>query len=66
MQIIAKCPQCNYTWKLDGCAEDRRLTCRKCGNLFKVPKLDEIPKAKAIIKQVGGDVYVDENGKTFG
>jgi hypothetical protein len=66
MQIIAKCPQCNYTWKLDGCAADRRINCLKCGRLFKVPKLDDIPKAKTVIKQAKGDVYVDETGKTFG
>jgi len=66
MQIIVKCPKCNYTWKLDGLAADRRISCRKCGKLFKVPKLDDFPKANAVIKQARGDVYVDENGRTFG
>ena len=66
MQIIARCPKCNYTWELEGCAADRRLSCRKCGRLFKVPKLDDIPKAKDVIIQARGDVYVDETGKTFG
>jgi hypothetical protein len=66
MQIIAKCPECSYTWELDGCAADRRICCQKCGRLFKVPKLDDIPKAKAVIKQARGDVNVDETGRTFG
>jgi len=66
MQIIAKCTKCNYTWTLDGSAADRRINCCKCGTLLKVPKLDDVPKAKAIIKQAKGDVYVDESGKTFG
>jgi hypothetical protein len=34
--------------------------------MFKVPRLDDIPKAKAVIKQARGDVYVDETGRTFG
>ncbi len=66
MQIIVKCPHCNHTWMLKGSAADRRITCRKCGTLFKVPKLDEVPKASKIIKQAKGDIYVDETGKTFG
>lgn len=66
MQIIARCPKCNYTWRLDGSSADRRISCRKCGRLFKVPRLDDMPKAKAVIEQSKGDVYVDEKGKTFG
>lgn len=66
MQIIARCPKCKITWMLDGTAADRRVSCQKCGTLFRVPKLDDVPKAKEIIKQAEGDVYVDESGKTFG
>ncbi len=66
MQIIAKCPKCGSTWLLDGSTADRRIRCRKCGRLFKVPNQDEVPKATEIIKQVKGTVYVDESGKTYG
>ncbi len=66
MQIIAKCPECNYTWMLKGNAADRRISCCKCGTLFKVPKLDDLPKATKAIKQAKGDIYVDEAGNTFG
>lgn len=66
MQIIAKCPECGKTWRLDDSAADRRIRCRKCGRLFKVPKPDEVPKASEVIKQARGTIYVDEAGKTYG
>ena len=66
MQIIAQCPSCGSTWLLDGSAADRRINCRKCGKLFKVPKLEEVPKATKVIKQAKGTIYVDETGKTYG
>jgi uncharacterized Zn finger protein len=66
MQIIAKCPKCGCTWLLDGNAADRRVKCRKCGRLFKVPSHEELPKATKIIKQAKGTIYVDEKGKTYG
>jgi len=66
MQIIAKCPACGNSWLLDGSAADRRIKCRKCHRLFKIPKLEEVPKAVEIIKKTKGTVYVDENGKTYG
>jgi hypothetical protein len=47
-------------------AADRRIRCRKCRRLFKVPKLDEVPKAVKVIKQAKGDIYVDETGTTYG
>ena len=65
MQIIAKCPECGSSWLLDDSAADRRITCRKCGTMFKVPKLDEISKAIDVIEKTKGRVYVDENGDTF-
>jgi len=66
MQIIAKCPECCKTWLLDGNFADRRIRCRSCGRLFKVPKTDEVPKATEVIKQAKGTIYVDESGKTYG
>ena len=66
MKIIAQCPACGSTWMLDSSAADRRIKCRKCGKLFKVPKLDEVPKATKMIKQAKGTIYVDETGKTYG
>lgn len=66
MEIIAQCPACGSTWQLEDIAADRRIKCRKCGRLFKVPKLQELPKATKMIKQAKGKIYVDEDGKTYG
>ncbi|MHC4640045.1 MAG: hypothetical protein ACYS32_00270 [Planctomycetota bacterium] len=66
MQIIAKCPGCSSTWPLDSSAADRRIRCPKCGLLFKVPKLNELPKAMKVIKQAKRTLYVDEDGKSYG
>jgi hypothetical protein len=66
MQIIAQCPLCGRVWLLDGSAADRRVTCSNCHNLFKIPKLEEVPKAVKILKQAKGTIYVDETGKTYG
>ncbi len=66
MQIIAKCPECCKTWLLDSGVADRRIRCRECGKLFKVPKPDEVPKATEVIERTKGTIYVDEAGKTYG
>ena len=66
MQIIAKCPRCGCTWTLDSSAADRRIKCRKCNMLFKVPKLKELPKAMKVIKKAKSTLYVDEEGKSYG
>ena len=66
MHIIAKCPQCGYRWWLDASAADRRLRCRKCGRLLKVPHLTEVPDAANVINQAKSDIYVDDTGKTYG
>ena len=66
MQIIARCSACHSVWLLEGGTADRRIRCRKCGKLFRVPKLDEVPKAAKVIKQAKGTIYVDESGKTYG
>jgi hypothetical protein len=66
MQIIAQCPGCGNSWLLDAAAADRRIRCRRCRKLFKVPNLDEVPKAIKVIKQAKGTIYVDQNGKTYG
>jgi len=66
MQIIAKCPNCSSNWILDSSAADRRIRCRKCRKLFKVPELAKVPKAVKLIKRAKGTIYVDEAGKTYG
>jgi len=66
MQIIAQCPQCGSPWLLDQSAVDRRIKCQKCKKLFKVPKLEDVPKAIKVIRQAKGTIYVDERGKTYG
>jgi transposase-like protein len=66
MQIIAQCPICSSAWLLGQDAADRRIRCKKCRRLFKVPNLDEVPKAMKVIRQAKGTIYVDQNGKTYG
>jgi len=66
MQIIAKCPSCSNNWLLDITAADRRIRCRKCGKLFKVPELAKLTKAVKVIRQAKGTIYVDQAGKTYG
>lgn len=66
MEIIVRCPECCKTWRLDGSVADRRIRCKHCGRLFKVPKQDEVPKATEVIERAKGTIYVDESGKTYG
>jgi hypothetical protein len=66
MQIISQCPFCDYSWLLDDSAADRRIRCEKCHKLFKVPNLEDVPKAAKTIKESKGTVYVDESGRTYG
>jgi len=51
---------------IDSSAADRRIKCKKCHRLFKVPKLDDVPKAVKVIRQAKETIYVDQNGKTYG
>ena len=66
MQIIARCPGCTSQWVLPGEMADTRQVCPKCRRLFKVPHLDEIPKATELIRQARGALFVDKQGKTYG
>jgi len=66
MQIIAQCPACGSSWRLGAEAADRRITCRKCRKLFKLPKLEELHKATGTLKEAKTAVYVDESGKLYG
>lgn len=66
MKIIAKCPNCGNNWLLDSGAADRRIKCRKCGTLFKVPEIAEMTRAVKVIRQAKSVIYVDKTGKTYG
>ena len=66
MKIIAQCPFCGYNWKLEDSAADRRIRCKNCDRLFKVPDMEDVPKAVKTIKDSRGKVYVDESGRTYG
>jgi hypothetical protein len=66
MQIIAQCPRCGHNQLLESSAADRRIRCLKCRGPFKVPKLEDVPKAVKVIKQAKGTIYVDQDGKTYG
>ena len=66
MQIIAQCPKCGTRWRLNANSADKRINCRKCHMLFKVPKLSELAVATKILKNAKGIIYVDQKGKTYG
>ena len=66
MHIIAQCPRCSYRWWLDAAAADRRMRCRKCLMLLKVPNLTEVPDATDVINQAKSKLYVDDTGRTYG
>ena len=66
MYIIAQCPQCGNNWQLNSDAADKRIRCPRCHRLFKVPALEEMPKATKVLKQAKGTIYVDKEGKTYG
>jgi len=66
MHIIARCPRCGYRWWLDAAAADRRMRCRKCFRLLKVPDLTEVPTAAEIVNQAPDEIYVDDSGRTYG
>jgi transposase-like protein len=66
MQIISQCPSCGYSWLLDDSSADKRIRCKNCHKLFKVPNLEDVPKATRVIKNAKGTVYVDEAGRTYG
>lgn len=66
MHIILKCPRCGYRWWLDVTAADRRLRCRKCLLLLKVPDLSELPEATRVMSDAQNELYVDDAGRTYG
>jgi uncharacterized Zn finger protein len=66
MRIIARCPGCSKSWLLKDEAVDCRVRCRYCGELFKVPGLEQMPKAADIIEKAKGEIYVDGDGNTYG
>ncbi len=66
MRIIARCPGCGDSWLLESEAADTRIRCPECYQLFKVPKLEDVPKATEVIKEAKSSIYVDEDGKTYG
>jgi uncharacterized Zn finger protein len=66
VKIIAKCPGCGRGWLLKEQAVDCRVRCRYCGVLFKVPQLEEMQSAAEIVKRAKGEIYVDQDGKTYG
>lgn len=66
MRIILKCPRCGYRWWLDIAAADRRLRCRKCFLLLKVPHLSELSDATAILDEAKSEMYIDDAGKLYG
>ena len=66
MHIIAQCPSCGKGWLLEEDAVDCRVRCRHCGLLFKIPSLEQIHEAVEIIGEAKGEIYVDQDGKTYG
>lgn len=66
MEVIAKCPGCQTQWEMDKNAVDRRVTCSQCGCLFRIPMLQEIPKATQVLRGARSCLFVDKEGHTYG
>jgi len=66
MRIIAQCPGCGNISLLPETAADHRMRCEKCHNMFKIPTLDQAPKAVKILKDADSTVYVDSEGNLYG
>jgi len=66
MQILARCPRCSATWIMQHSSADKRIRCRRCSRLFKVPRLEEVSKAVKLVSRAKGTVYVDQSGRTYG
>jgi len=66
MKIIACCPVCGKSWLFGADVADKRVLCQGCGRLFRVPRLEDVPKAVKVIEAVRGRIYVDEEGRTYG
>jgi len=66
VHIIAKCPRCGYRLWLDAAGADRRLRCRKCFLLLKVPDPTEFANATDVINHAQSELYVDDAGRTYG
>lgn len=66
MHIRAKCPKCGHVSQLALERADRRIHCTNCKEMFKVPSVGELKKPLTVAKNVGGTVFVDEDGKVYG
>ncbi len=66
MDIIAKCPRCGSVWRYEESAADCRRRCLKCNIMFKVPKINEISEAAERVRGAKGQLYVDQDGNTYG
>ena len=65
MYIIIQCPRCGRRWWLGAMAADRRIRCRKCFTLLRVPNLTDVPVAAEIISQAKSHLFVDDSGRTY-
>lgn len=66
MRIIARCPRCMSQWILPSDMADTRQVCPNCRRLFKVPHLNDIPRAAELMRQAQTRLFVDQQGKTYG
>lgn len=66
MKLLAKCPVCGVTLELTADDADKRIRCRRCRRLFKVPELDKLHRALDLLQNAAGDMYVDEQGNVYG
>lgn len=66
MYLIARCPRCSYRWWLDADATDRRVRCRKCRVLLRIPHSREFSDAAGIAAEAGSELYVDMSGRLYG
>lgn len=66
MKLLAKCPKCAQNIELTIDMADKRVRCRRCRNMFKVPDMGNLNKAMKILKKAKTTIYVDQDGKIYG
>ena len=66
MRLIAKCPKCGFMQSYPNEDVDRRRSCSKCGNLFKIPDAKQLANAAKVLDESNGRIYLDQTGtKTY-
>lgn len=66
MRLLAKCPVCGTVAELTLEHADKRIRCRICRRLFKLPDSSTLRRALDRLSGAASDVFVDEQGNLYG